>query len=322
MAEGKDLDQLLGDATAEVAGFDAKKARKAELEAFTSKAKAAVKDYTDETYEDQRKTWKDHNERIKRVYDALKVAYPDLWNGEGDWCDRPLAACICTYRDALRTEEALLAGYLKEQASANEWARDVAKLDRDAAKTRLDVLTTNAKKVKDWLDENEKRIQDLSKEIAGTEPAGAIYSLWFQLLPRHRQLVADVDEACLSFIADGETPDELCSKPAEPDPETGEVEAPPDLPAPPKAAPWIIAPDQYETELLAAWNDYDAKLATYVSAEADLVRLAANVASTTKSVEADRKSLTDDIKKCLNEKAPPRLCGDDQPEPARPAVRA
>jgi hypothetical protein len=322
--ETKSLDKLLGDASAEVAGFDAKKARKADLEAFAAKAKASVKDYTNEIYEDQRKIWKDHNERIKRVYDALKVAYPDLWeDADEPWCKRPLASCICDYRDALRTEETLLAGYLKEQASAKEWARDVAKQDRDTAKARLDVLTSNAKKVKEWLDEDEKRIQDLCKEVAGPEPAGAIYSLWFQLLPRHTQLVAKVDKDCLSFIAEGETPGELCPKPEEPEPaDADEAKSEAEVIKPPKAAPWIIAPSAYEGVLLEAWNDYDAKLAAYVSAEAELTRLSTNIASTTKSAEAARKSLTDDIKKCLNETAPPKLCGDEQPESARPAAHA
>lgn len=295
------LEEMLKQASDEVAAFDAKKVRKTELEGFVTKAKAASTTYDAATYQQRRDTWKSQNERIERLHKALNSQYPGWKTGE-------LLDCVCGNLNVLRDKRTALEGLLDRSISDEERARDKAEKARDDARKHMDALVGNDKKVEAWLKENDKKISDICREMEGPAPAGAIYSLWFDLLPRHRQLVAAADAHCLDYCK-GETPEDLCRWTAPPSPQ--------------HAVPWIVAPDDYPGALQLAWAEFDKARQAFETASAAHAAFLRSITDTSKEIEAKEKSLEGDIKVCLNSKAPPKLCADKPaPDAAAPQSEA
>jgi hypothetical protein len=293
----------LGKLRDEISKFESNKTtqRKAELEAFVQKQKAAVSAYTSEVYEAKRKAWRTVNERVVFAYNALK--------GLENWKSL-VTHCVCPLRTKLKTAEEAYEGLLDNAKGIHERTREKCKADLEAAKATLDALLGNSAKVDAAILRSRNTAEDIITNLKHPESAAAIYSMWFELLPEHRQLAAAADApTCLSFIGEKETPDELCEKPKAESDETARPATEEPSPLPPLLAiPTIIDPAKYSDQLDLAWAHYARARDASEAAESQLAEFVAGLAKASKDLDTDRKSLATRAKDCLKEHAPEPVC--------------
>ncbi len=294
---------VLGRLKEEITKFESNKTtqRKAELEGFVQKQSAAVAAYTNDVYEAKCKAWRSVNERVVFAYNALK--------GIENW-KALVTQCVCPLRTKLTTAEEQYEGLLDNAKGINERARDKRKAELEAAKATLDALLANSTKVDAAILRSGKAAEDIITNLKHPESAAAIYPMWFELLPEHRQLAAAADApTCLSFIGENETPDELCETPKA---EIAEIDRPATEPPPPLppllAIPTIIDPATYAGHLDLAWAHYARARDASEAAETHLAEFVAGLAKASKDLDTDRKSLATRAKDCLKEHAPEPVC--------------
>jgi len=302
-------DSMLKRITQQINEFDVKKLGelKKELETFTKAQDDLVKDY-EKQYPTLRSKWCDQQARIQTLYAQIKCAFPGQ-----DW-KKIVEECICPPRHDLICLEKKIARRKKCCYGKLQKELDAATTHFTETKARLDTLKANAAEIDKKLKADETLYGEIQTLLGQPDKAVALYKFWFVLLPAHRSLIpGDVAEDCKTF-GDAEDPDTLCKNgPCPPDdgpcvPREGETEGEPASHPRRRAVPWLIAPKKYRDELDCAWKDYlDAK-DELGKADSAFKNAPDDIPSLVAKLDADKKSLEETIRKCLETKKPDDTC--------------
>ncbi len=179
------IEDLIATQAKEIAAAEKAKAFKAALEGLLSKAEAARKEYTQDTFERLSKTWSELDAEIAKLLHNLACGVP---------CWRCVIEChICNRLEDLRIAEQWLYAEGSPYVHANNlydlqyWlAREKEKKERSFNRVTsvLAAWESPAKAIDKILNDNAKLIADANRAL-GSAPGSVIFDIFLRLVPMH-----------------------------------------------------------------------------------------------------------------------------------------
>lgn len=265
---------------------------KSELEAFDKKRQAAYESYR-QRYPALRDKWCALAAEAETLHRTVVCLFKD-WQ-QIAFC------CVCENRAAMAQKQAVVDARSTCAWGLLETARNLAKQKADAALAQRDALGDNQKGVEADLATVEKAVAEIKVQLQGPDSARSIHGLFFTVIPTLVRL-APKGTTCLDFASD-ETPARICT-PAQPIPGPVEKASAP----PPRAAPWLIHPDDFLHAIDCAWTAYKEANESYATAEASFKATPDDLATLKGELEEARKGLDAKIADCLKKKSPKQSC--------------
>jgi chromosome segregation ATPase len=261
---------------------------KSDIEVVAKKQRQSTESYTGK-HKDLVNKWKLQRDTIYRLKTDIKARFPSY---------PALIKEICPILDFIERQQAKVDGYI---ASPKTEEKAVAEAKRLAvsAKSRLDAWLTADTKLATRLADIDKAITNLQGVFGGVDQVFAIYLLWFQVIPPHREIAPEPYENDFSGI-----------------------DPPPCLPPLDTKAVRLVDPNDYELQLQTAWHEYRNLRMDLKKAQDALNEIQDDVAGETallktktdsrdNDIKQKLKSLTDsrdnDIKRNLNASSPTRV---------------